>query len=433
MSLLTKLALVVAIVLVAIKINSVLQPPPLPKIDENAWWGPGERPSKEDVTIKPFKISVSDELIPILTTPQKDYDFAFEVIAPSLPGFAFSDGAAKTGLGAVQMGAIFKNLMHRLGHEKFYMQGGDWGAVIVSNMATLFPDNILGLHSNMCFAKGTIPTIKILLGSICPSLVVDEEYKHKMYPLLEKLQFNIEENGYFHLQATKPDTVGIAVAQSPAGLAAYILEKFSTLTNATYKSYEDGGLLEKFTYEELIDNLMLYWLINSFTTSVRIYAESFTKVQLTERVVEIPIRKDVPCQEEKGLDDAGKTTILYRFKLGEVVRSNPTILFNVETIKYKNLNFAIWDMGSGPKLWPTFRHYFPREDCAQDLIFVVNSNDREQIETASYELKTLWEHSLSTMRMDASLLVYVNKQDLPDAMNEAEIIEKLGLRSGMAV
>ncbi|KAF2879066.1 hypothetical protein ILUMI_27101 [Ignelater luminosus] len=130
-----------------------------------------------------------------------------------------------------------------------------------------------------------------------------------------------------------------------------------------------------------------------------------------------------------GLGDAGKTTILYRFKLGEVVQTIPTIGFNVETIEYKNLNFEIWDMGGGDKIWPLYRHYFPQEHHSQDLIFVVDSSDREQIERASYELRNLWEYSSFTMRMDASLLVYANKQDLPDAMNEAEIIEKLGLQS----
>ncbi|EFN72817.1 Juvenile hormone epoxide hydrolase 2 [Camponotus floridanus] len=85
------------------------------------------------------------------------------------------------------------------------------------------------------------------------------------------------ETGYFHIQATKPDTIGVGLTDSPAGLAAYLIEKFSTGTNPSYKSMEDGGFLEKYTYDELIDNLMIYWASNSITTAVRIYAEMFTK------------------------------------------------------------------------------------------------------------------------------------------------------------
>lgn len=80
------------------------------------------------------------KVIPMLTTPKEENDFVFEVIVPSLPGFGFSDGAVKPGLGYVQTAVIMKNLMLRLGHEKFYTQGGDWGSFIVTAMATMFPN-----------------------------------------------------------------------------------------------------------------------------------------------------------------------------------------------------------------------------------------------------------------------------------------------------
>lgn len=73
---------------------------------------------------------------------------------------------------------------------------------------------------------------------------------------------------------------GVGLNDSPAGLAAYIIEKFSIATNPSYKSREDGGFLEKYTYDELIDNLMMYWASNSITTAVRIYAEMFTKANV---------------------------------------------------------------------------------------------------------------------------------------------------------
>jgi Predicted hydrolases or acyltransferases (alpha/beta hydrolase superfamily) len=80
------------------------------------------------------------DLIPLLTIPRKDMNFVFEVIAPSLPGYGFSEGASKPGLGAAEMAVVMKDLMERLGFKKFYAQGGDWGAALITNMATLFPD-----------------------------------------------------------------------------------------------------------------------------------------------------------------------------------------------------------------------------------------------------------------------------------------------------
>ena len=87
----------------------------------------------------PGSVVEFDKIIPMLTTPRPDKDFVFEVIAPSLPGFGFSDAAAKPGLGAVEMTQLMKNLMLRLGFDKFYVQGGDWGAVIAANMGSMYP------------------------------------------------------------------------------------------------------------------------------------------------------------------------------------------------------------------------------------------------------------------------------------------------------
>eukprot|EP01110_Echinostelium_bisporum_P008779 TRINITY_DN31575_c0_g1_i1.p2 TRINITY_DN31575_c0_g1~~TRINITY_DN31575_c0_g1_i1.p2 ORF type:complete len:182 (-),score=84.50 TRINITY_DN31575_c0_g1_i1:908-1453(-) len=124
-----------------------------------------------------------------------------------------------------------------------------------------------------------------------------------------------------------------------------------------------------------------------------------------------------------GLDAAGKTTILYKLKLGEIVTTIPTIGFNVETVEYKNINFTVWDVGGQDKIRPLWRHYFQN---TQGLIFVVDSNDRERINEANEELqKMLNEDELR----DAVLLVFCNKQDLPNAMSVAEVTDKLGLHS----
>eukprot|EP01119_Soliformovum_irregulare_P002417 TRINITY_DN12673_c0_g1_i1.p1 TRINITY_DN12673_c0_g1~~TRINITY_DN12673_c0_g1_i1.p1 ORF type:complete len:203 (-),score=49.41 TRINITY_DN12673_c0_g1_i1:153-695(-) len=124
-----------------------------------------------------------------------------------------------------------------------------------------------------------------------------------------------------------------------------------------------------------------------------------------------------------GLDAAGKTTILYKLKLGEIVTTIPTIGFNVETVEYKNINFTVWDVGGQDKIRPLWRHYFQN---TQGLIFVVDSNDRERVTEAAEELgKMINEDELR----DAVVLVFANKQDLPNAMSVAEVTDKLGLHS----
>merc|ERR1711877_10125 len=124
-----------------------------------------------------------------------------------------------------------------------------------------------------------------------------------------------------------------------------------------------------------------------------------------------------------GLDNAGKTTVLYKLKLGEVVTTIPTIGFNVETVECKNISFTVWDVGGQTKIRPLWRHYFQN---TQGLIFVVDSNDRDRIHETKDELhKMLNEDDLR----DAVLLVFANKQDLPNAMNAAEITDKLGLHA----
>jgi len=123
-----------------------------------------------------------------------------------------------------------------------------------------------------------------------------------------------------------------------------------------------------------------------------------------------------------GLDAAGKTTILYKLKLGEVVSSVPTIGFNVETVEYKNIKFTVWDVGGQDKIRLLWRHYYQN---TQGLIFVVDSSDKERVELAKEELqRMLGEEELR----DAVLLVFANKQDL-GVMSVAEVTEKLGLHT----
>ena len=124
-----------------------------------------------------------------------------------------------------------------------------------------------------------------------------------------------------------------------------------------------------------------------------------------------------------GLDAAGKTTILYKLKLGEIVTTIPTIGFNVETVEYKNISFTVWDVGGQDKIRPLWRHYYQN---TQGLIFVVDSNDKDRVGEAHDELhRMLSEDELR----EAIVLVFANKQDLPNAMSVAEVTDKLGLHS----
>ena len=129
-----------------------------------------------------------------------------------------------------------------------------------------------------------------------------------------------------------------------------------------------------------------------------------------------------------GLDAAGKTTILYKLKLGEVVTTIPTIGFNVETVSYKNINFTVWDVGGQDKIRPLWRHYYQN---TQGVIFVVDSNDRDRIDDSKdyeHSAKEELQRMLAEDELrDAVLLVLANKMDLPHAMQVPEIQERLGL------
>ena len=122
-----------------------------------------------------------------------------------------------------------------------------------------------------------------------------------------------------------------------------------------------------------------------------------------------------------GLDNAGKTTLLYRLKIGEVVTTIPTIGFNVESVTYKNLNFNVWDLGGQTSIRPYWRCYYANTAA---VVFVIDSTDVERLELASGELRAMLDEE--ELR-DAALLVFANKQDQPGAKGAGEISEALRL------
>ncbi|GAB0093635.1 Epoxide hydrolase [Sergentomyia squamirostris] len=223
----------------------------------------------------------------------EEYDF--ELVVPSLPGYGWSQASAKTGLGPVEIGVIMRNLMVRLGHQKFYIQGGDWGSFIGSSISTLFPENVIGYHSNMCGAMTPGSTIKQIIASFYPSYFIPEEHVQWYYPFWPNFKYIIEESGYFHIQSTKPDTIGITLSGNPIGLVAYILEKFSSWTNRDYRELPDGGLSKRFTMDAMLDNIMVYYLTNSITTSQRLYSEAFTLRSLGLNLDRVPTTVPTGC------------------------------------------------------------------------------------------------------------------------------------------
>ncbi|XP_029965820.1 LOW QUALITY PROTEIN: epoxide hydrolase 1 [Salarias fasciatus] len=220
-------------------------------------------------------------LIPLLTDPSDKDHLVFEVVCPSIPGYGFSAAPCKKGFDSVCAARVFLKLMRRLGFQQFYAHGGDWGWLVTTNMAQLDPKNVKGLHVNFAppAKPGLAMTLSILLGRHFPKLfgftAMDTE---RLYPCLDKLVLeSIKETGYMHIQATKPDTVGRGLNDSPVGLAAYILEKFSTWTSRDFRNLEDGGLTRKFSLDDLLTNVMIYWTSGCIVSSMRFYKENFGK------------------------------------------------------------------------------------------------------------------------------------------------------------
>jgi pimeloyl-ACP methyl ester carboxylesterase len=221
------------------------------------------------------------KMIPLLT---EGPGVNFELVIPSLPGYGFSEAPQKPGCGLPHVTRIMVKLMKRLGHEKFLFQGGDWGAGVGGMMAGIFPENLIGLHSNFAFVSmGARDFLRLVVADLgFRGLVFEDPVNEvkKMNPI-SKLFINfLMEWGYSHIQATKPDSVGAGLNDSPVGLAAYILEKFSTWTNSENRGKADGGLLEKFTMDELLTNVMIYWVNGNIASSQRLYKESASALNL---------------------------------------------------------------------------------------------------------------------------------------------------------
>jgi pimeloyl-ACP methyl ester carboxylesterase len=200
------------------------------------------------------------KIIGPLTDPQAHGGTAadsFDVVMPSIPGFAFSQAPKEPGYDPARIAALEAKLMARLGYTRYGVQGGDWGSIISTQVALVDAQHVAGLHLNMCFGgapAGTDPNAGL----------TDKERER----LKTRQVFQNEETGYQQIQGTKPQTLGIALNDSPVGLAAWIVEKFRTWCDC------DGNPETVFTKDELLTNITLYWVTQTAASSARIYYES---------------------------------------------------------------------------------------------------------------------------------------------------------------
>jgi pimeloyl-ACP methyl ester carboxylesterase len=181
---------------------------------------------------------------------------AFHVVCPSLPGFGFSSKPKERGWSSGRMAEVFAKLMARLGYKRYGAQGGDWGSGITRWLTTGDPAHCVGGHSN--FPSGALPKDDPYRG-------VTEKERKRMEQRRKELA---DQYAYGAIQSTRPLTLGYALNDSPAGLAAWIVDKFWAWS-------DHGGKLENsFTLDELITNVMIYWVTETMPSSTRIYYES---------------------------------------------------------------------------------------------------------------------------------------------------------------
>jgi microsomal epoxide hydrolase len=192
---------------------------------------------------------------------------AFHVVALSLPGYGFSGKPKESGISNRRIAGIIAQLMARLGYTRYAAQGGDWGGFIVRQLGLVDPDHLIGLHSNMCVA-GAPP------GPDPNAGVPPEELKRVEAARVR----SANETAYSQLHGTKPQTLAYSLNDSPAGLAAWIVEKFRTWSDS-------GGDVEKrFTKDELLTNITIYWVTETGPSSIRLYYENRKDPGLQGRV-----------------------------------------------------------------------------------------------------------------------------------------------------
>jgi pimeloyl-ACP methyl ester carboxylesterase len=212
------------------------------------------------------------DVLPRLTDPEAfggRAEDAFHVIAPSLPGYGFSEPPRSPGWDEKRIAHAFVELMSRLGYPRYGAQGGDWGAQVTSRIGTLDQEHCVGIHLNMALGSPVTDGSPLTEG--------------EQMDLAAMKQFVSEESGYANEQGTKPQTLGVALNDSPAGQLAWIVEKFRAWSDC------DGHPENCFTRDQLITNVMLYWVTQTSASSARLYWESRHAEAATRKLAFVPV------------------------------------------------------------------------------------------------------------------------------------------------
>jgi pimeloyl-ACP methyl ester carboxylesterase len=200
------------------------------------------------------------DVISRLTDPERfggDAGDAFDVVVPSLPGYGFSSAPTRPGTGPKRIAELWVELMSALGYYRFAAQGGDWGAAVSTHLGIDWADRLIGVHLNFMM-RAFLPSRRSVEADIHPEEVA-------YYDSIDR--WTADEGGYAHLQGTKPQTLAYALTDSPAGLAAYILEKFRTWSDC-------GGDVESvFSKDTLLTNIAIYWFAQTIGPSMHLYWE----------------------------------------------------------------------------------------------------------------------------------------------------------------
>jgi pimeloyl-ACP methyl ester carboxylesterase len=248
---------------------------------------------------------------------------AFDLVLPSMPGYGFSERPKDAGWGVERMAMAWDVLMKRLGYKKYVSQGGDWGAVVADAMGRLAPSGLVGIHVNM---PATVPAdiAKALQsGEAAPAGLSAKE--KKAYESLTYLY--TRGAGYAGMMVTRPQTLGYGLSDSPAGLAAFFVDKFNDWT------YSGGDAGKSLTKDEMLDDITLYWLTNTAASSAQLYWENnnnnFNAVEQRTSEISVPVAVTVFPGE------------IYQAPRSWAERSYPKLIYFNEVAK--GGHFASWE------------------------------------------------------------------------------------------
>jgi pimeloyl-ACP methyl ester carboxylesterase len=207
------------------------------------------------------------EVIPPLTDPTAHggtAEDAFDIVIPSIPGYGFSDAPREVGWGPARIAEAWAELMDRLGYTRYVAQGGDQGASITDAMGRLAPDGLLGVHFNLLSSAPK----ELLMAALSPRTVLAHDERAQLGKVISVFM-----RGYISEMGEHPQTVGYPLADSPLGLAAWMLDhdadSYEKISHAFLDGQPTGGL----TRDHVLDNITLYWLTNTPTSAARVYWE----------------------------------------------------------------------------------------------------------------------------------------------------------------